>query len=63
MNPTIALELARQEHAQRLAHSHQARARAAARAERQPTETLGRPPDPPRVPARSTTLVDALGTR
>ena len=60
MNPTIYLELARQDHGERLAHSRQTRARTQARDTRRPTENIGRPPDPPRASARSTTLVDAL---
>jgi hypothetical protein len=63
VNPTIYLELARQEHSQRLAHSHQARVRAAARHARQPSENTGRPPDPRRATARSTHLVDAATAR
>lgn len=60
VNPTISLELARQDHSQRLAQSHQARVRAAARHVRQPAENIGRPPDPRRATTRSTTLVDAV---
>lgn len=63
MNPTISLELARQEHSQRLAHFHQVRVRAAARHVRQPSENIGRPPDPRRATARSTQLVDAVSAR
>ena len=62
MNPTIALELARQEHSQRLAHSHLARVRAAARHVRPPAENIGRPPDPGAPRRVATTLVGAVST-
>jgi hypothetical protein len=58
VNPTISLELARQDHTERLAHSHRVRVRAVARTVRRSTENIGRPPDPRRASARSTTLVD-----
>jgi len=63
VNPTISLELARDEHAERLARSRQIRTRAAARHDRRPTENIGRPPDPQRARATSTDLVDAAHAR
>ncbi|NUU18663.1 hypothetical protein HP550_15520 [Cellulomonas humilata] len=63
MNPILSYDLLRQEHAERLAQSHRARVREAARLTRQPTENVGRPPDPRRVQARPTSLVGALSAR
>ncbi|MBO3084574.1 hypothetical protein [Cellulomonas fengjieae] len=63
MNPTISLELARQDHSERLAHSRQTRTRAQPRADRRHAENTGRPPDPTRATAHPPTLVDALDAR
>ena len=58
--PTQTYELTRQGQAERLARSHQARVHEAAREARQPSETVGRPPDTRRVQARPTNPVGVL---
>ena len=63
VNPIQTYELARLAQAERLAQSHQARVREAARDARQPTETIGRPPDTRRVQARPTNPVGVLVAR
>jgi len=61
--PTQTYEVMRQAQAERLALSHQTRGREAARDARQPTENIGRPPDPWRVQARPTNPVGVLVAR
>ncbi|MEZ0448202.1 hypothetical protein [Cellulomonas sp. ICMP 17802] len=61
MYQTMSHELARQDYAQRLAQSQHDRAVEAARRDRQPSENIGRPPDPRRATARRTPLADAFG--
>ena len=61
--PNQTYEVTRQANAERLAQSHQARVREAARDARQPTETIGRPPDTRRVQARPTNPVGVLVAR
>lgn len=61
--PTQTYELTRQANAERLAQSHQARVREAARHARQSTANTGRPPDPRRVQARPTNPVGVLVAR
>lgn len=61
--PNQTYELTRQANAERLAQSHQARVREAARHARQPTAHVGRPPDPRRVQARPTNPVGVLVAR
>ena len=63
VNPIQTHELARQAQAERLARSHQAHAREIARHARQPTESIGRPPDTQRVQARPTNPVGVLVAR
>lgn len=61
--PNQTYELTRQANAERLAQSHQARVREAARHARQPAANVGRPPDPRRVQARPTAPVGVLVAR
>ncbi|GEL99931.1 hypothetical protein CTE05_34780 [Cellulomonas terrae] len=61
--PNQTYELTRQANAERLAQSHQARVREAARHARQPTANAGRPPDPRRVPTRPANPVGVLVAR
>ena len=61
--PNQTYEVTRQANAERLAQSHQARVREAARDARQPAENIGRPPDPRRVQARPTNPVGVLVAR
>ena len=63
VNPIQTYELTRQAQAERLAQSHQARVREAARHTRQPAVNVGRPPDPRRVPTRPTNPVGVLVAR
>ena len=63
MNPIQTHELARQALAERLAQSHQARVREAARHARQSAENIGRPPDTRRDQARPTNPVGVLVAR
>jgi hypothetical protein len=61
--PTQTYEITRQANAERLAQSHQLRVHEAARHARQPSETIGRPPDTRRVQARPTSPVGVLVAR
>ena len=61
--PNQTYEVTRQAMAERLTLSHQARVREASRHDRQPTENIGRPPDPLRVQARPTNPVGVLVAR
>jgi len=63
MYPTQTYEIMRQANAERLAQSHQLRVREAAHQARQPSETVGRPPDTRRVLARPTSPVGVLVAR
>ena len=63
VDPILSYQLTRQTHTERLASSHLARVREAGRDTRQPSENIGRPPDPRRAPARPATLVGAVGAR
>ena len=63
MHQIQTYEVTRQALAERLALSHQAHAREAAHHDRQPTENIGRPPDPLRVQARPTNPVGVLVAR
>ncbi len=57
----MSQDLARQEYAHRLAESHHARVVEAAREARQPSENIGRPPDPRRTTPHRTHVADVLG--